>query len=264
MTVCASPAIILKRLPYGDWDWILTLLTPNQGLVSAVAKSARRSRKRFAGILDLFALLTVVLRTSGKGLPVLTEAALQNPFPNIRADYLKTAHAAYWGELVLAWLREGPPQAPLFNLLRRTLTALDENEEAPEALGIFYQVKLLKYFGLSPNLMDCGRCRTPESEKAATCAPFDIAGGCILCPECLGTEASPHVTLSKGTLRQLRWTESAGFDQWRRIRYSSRMLAESGRFLERFITYHLAKTPRSLEVLRKIREDTPVGNAAAF
>lgn len=263
MTAYASPAIILKRLPYGDWDWILTLLTPNAGRVSAVARSARKSRKRFGGILEVFSALTVVLQSAQGRLPVLSEATLQNPFPRIRADYLKTIHAAYWGELLLAWLEEGPPQPRLFKLFHRILSALDAEDGTPEALGIFYQIKLLKHFGLSPNLTACCRCRTPESKTAVVCTPFDVAAGSILCPECVDAGAEPQIVLSKGTLRQLRWTESVGFDQWRRIRHSSRILTESREFLERFITYHLPRIPRSLEVLRKIRNEPSVGNAAA-
>ena len=69
-----SPAVLIRRLDYGDFDLIITFLTLGKGKVTAIAKSAKRSTKRFAGILELFYFLDIVIHTGkGKGLPVLAE-----------------------------------------------------------------------------------------------------------------------------------------------------------------------------------------------
>ena len=71
----SSPAILLRRMDYGDFDVIITFFTLNRGKLSLIAKSAKKSVKRFAGILELFSVLEVVAGSGrNKGLSVLQEA----------------------------------------------------------------------------------------------------------------------------------------------------------------------------------------------
>ena len=75
MPVFTTPAILLRRIDYGDFDLILTFLSLKRGKISLIAKSAKKSKKRFAGILELFSHMEVVASTGkGRGLPVLQEA----------------------------------------------------------------------------------------------------------------------------------------------------------------------------------------------
>ena len=105
MPVFATPAILLRRIDYGDFDVIITFFTLNKGKLSLIAKAAKKSTRRFAGILELFSVLDLVVGTGrGKGLPILQEAALIKPFEGIRADFKKTAYASYWAELIYSWL----------------------------------------------------------------------------------------------------------------------------------------------------------------
>ena len=60
MSSLSTPAIILRRIEYGDFDLILFFLTLEKGKLSAIAKSARKSTKRFGGILELFAALDIL------------------------------------------------------------------------------------------------------------------------------------------------------------------------------------------------------------
>ncbi|MCK5418607.1 MAG: DNA repair protein RecO, partial [Desulfobacterales bacterium] len=107
MSVFSTPAILLHRLDYGDFDLILTFLSLERGKITLIAKSAKKSTKRFAGILELFSLIEVVGSTGrGRGLPVLQEAKLHSPFSTIRDDINKTAYASYWCELINKWVEE--------------------------------------------------------------------------------------------------------------------------------------------------------------
>ena len=101
MPVSSTPAIMLRRIEFGDYDYIITFFTLNQGKISVIAKSAKKSTKRFSGILELFSVLDIVYGSDrGKGLPLLKEAVLKQPFSKIRADIRKTAYASYWAELI--------------------------------------------------------------------------------------------------------------------------------------------------------------------
>ena len=59
-----TEALVVKRLPYADADWIVTLFTSKLGKVTALAARARHSKHRFAGGLEAFHNLTVQLRST--------------------------------------------------------------------------------------------------------------------------------------------------------------------------------------------------------
>jgi len=114
MSDFASPAILLRRINYGDYDLIITLVTMEKGKCTVIAKSAKKSKKRFAGILELFSDLDLVFCPGrGKGLFILKEASLKNPFQCIRSSIAKTAYASYWAELINEWTEEGEKQTEL-------------------------------------------------------------------------------------------------------------------------------------------------------
>ena len=80
-----TPAILLRRIEFGDYDLILTFLTRDSGKIAAIAKSARKSAKRFAGLLELFSVLKIVYSAGRRSsLPVLQEASQITLHPQIR------------------------------------------------------------------------------------------------------------------------------------------------------------------------------------
>src|SRR5262249_58683619 len=85
----------------GESDRILHLLVPEHGRVTAVAKGARRSTKRFAGTLDLFNHLRVSLyRRRGSAIGRLEQAVLVRHFAPLRSDAARFALGCYLLELL--------------------------------------------------------------------------------------------------------------------------------------------------------------------
>lgn len=148
MPCFSTPAIMLRRMDLGDYDILVTFFTANQGKISAVAKYAKKSVKRFAGMLELFSVLQVVCHSGrGKGLPVLQEAALIQPFYKIRYDIRKTAYASYWSELTNNWMEEGQENHDLFLLLQHVLEALDRAVIGDSELSILFQIRFMELSG---------------------------------------------------------------------------------------------------------------------
>jgi DNA repair protein RecO (recombination protein O) len=254
MPVFSTPAILLRRLDYGDFDLILTFLSLERGKISLIAKSAKKSTKRFAGILELFSLMEVVAGTGkGRGLAVLQEAALKSPFSTIRNDIRKTAYASYWCELLYKWVEENQKQAPLYYLLKHVLSQLDGGALAAAEISIFFQMRLLNISGHGPSLRQCGRCR--KNLETIECNPvvFDIAKGAILCDGC-ASGAGGRIRLSKGTIKQLLWVESGDLKKASRVRFGAQAIKEGLEFLEAFVPYIMGMQPQSLKFLRQIRK----------
>jgi DNA repair protein RecO (recombination protein O) len=82
----------------------------------------------------------------------------------------------------------------------------------------------------------------------------DIAKGGIACPAC-APACDPAQHLSKGTIKQLLWVSGGDLSRAGRMKFSPQAIDESLAFLERFVPHHLGRQPRSLKVLRQLRED---------
>ena len=57
----ATLALLLRRTPYRDADLVLSLFTEQLGQVSALARAARKSQRRFGGSLEPFHTLHLEL-----------------------------------------------------------------------------------------------------------------------------------------------------------------------------------------------------------
>jgi DNA repair protein RecO (recombination protein O) len=256
MSSFSTPAIILRRINYGDSDLILSLITLNRGKLSAIAKSAKKSKKRFAGILEPFSLLEVVL-TPGKGknrLPLLQEAVLKHPFSAISPDFLKVAYASYWAELINDGLEESERHKEVYLLLSSALEWLDIGHRSEAALSILFQMRFITLSGYGPNLTQCGICKKELDDIKKNDVVFDIKRGGIICDACY-PQSRGRLMLSKGTIKQLLWIEGGDLAKAAKIRLGSLAIQESLKFLETFVPYHLGREPRSLTFLRKIRSE---------
>ena len=256
MSRFSSPAILIRRLDYGDFDLIITFLTHQHGKMTAIAKSAKKSTKRFSGVLELFSLLDIVVSSSNrKGLPVLAEASFSSPLNHIRGNITKTAFASYWAELVNDTLEEGRQQVAVYQLLEYVLKALDTGEMPDEVLSILFQMRLLTLSGLCPNLNYCCTCHTDMADVSQFKINIDMAKGGVICEHC-SPYSSGQRCLSKGTIKQLQWLNTCELHKAGRVRFSPPAMRESLAFLEAFVPYHLGREPKSLKFLRRLRLQT--------
>ena len=249
----STPAILLRRIDFGDYDLILSLFTLNEGKVSVIAKSAKKSTKRFSGILELFSILAVVCSSGrGKGLPVLQEASLEEPFFRIRADIRKTAYASYWVELINEWMEAGVRHDGIYHLLLQVLRELDQGNATAAELSILFQVRFMSMSGFCPDLTQCTLCRVEIEKLNQSRMVFDFIKGGLICDKC-ASGAKGRMYLSKGTIKQLLWIERGELSRAKRIRFAPQGLREATDILEAFVPYHLGKKPKSLKFLNQIR-----------
>lgn len=255
MTHFTTPAIVLRRRDYGDFDLILTVLTLDYGLVSLIAKSAKKSVKRFPGILEPFAGLRVVYRQGrGKSMMVLEEASLEHAFGSVRSDVLKTAYASYWAELAALWLEEGQPRPDIYRLLAYVLGRLSGGDAPVALLSLLFQMRFVGQEGLRPVLERCACCQTDVDRLQQQQFCIDLKQGGIVCHACPAPGAT-HLQLGKGNLKQLLWMADGDLSLALRVRFTPRALAEANAFMEAFVPFHIGRTPKSLGFLQQVRRE---------
>jgi len=252
MSQLSSPAIVLRTIEHGDNDKIITVFSLDYGKLSFMAKGAKKSQKRFGGVLELFSALHLVWAVSRRsGLPFLQEASIIHPFEKIRSRYDHTVYASYWCELVYRWMEEGKKQPAVYELLTFSLEQLNADTVPQEILHIAFQLHFLAINGFQPNLDQCAKCHTPIDRLKHTTVLLDLTRGGIVCPTCHVPQTS-RFPLSKGTVKHLRWILTNPPAKLHRIRFSNQALPESLTALEAFVLHHLGKETKSLRLLKQL------------
>lgn len=251
-----SDAILLRKIEYGDHDYIITFLTENMGKVSVMAKNAKKSVKRFQGALDPFSVMNIECtysKTRKDALAFLMSAQLEQPFADIRTDAVKTGYASYWIEILNSYLEAEKEQAELYNLLMESLAALDKGLIAKEVLNLLFQIRFMTIAGFAPDFVCCGKCRLPIDRVCRGNVVFDFKDGRFFCDNCYDKSSEYGIRVSKGTLKQLFWINNNGIKKAERIRFSPFSIREGEKLLEAFVPCHMGRDFKSLVFLKRVR-----------
>jgi DNA repair protein RecO (recombination protein O) len=191
-----SRALLLRSVDYRDSDRIVTLLTEEYGKISALARGARKSQRRFGGALQPYVLMNAHFRPGRGELAHLERVSVDRSFHEI----LRSLEAIGAAGAAMAVIRERvpdhEPERAVFDAAVRFLSALNEGAPAEEAL-LCLQIRALALLGFAPTLDRCVQCgKMPAPGRSAS---FDAARGGIVCRGCGGG----RLILSAGGLR--RW-----------------------------------------------------------
>ena len=193
-------AVVLRTVDYGERDRVVTLFSRERGKLSAFARGARSSRRRFGGALEPFTLLAVELTERGGDLWVLEDAAVERGYGKLRGDLARIACASYAIELARELVRDAEPHEDLFDALVAYLALLDEGPALPWDLRRF-ELDALRAAGLQPALEDCARCGRPAGQGPAR---FDPLQGGVLCGACASTGGPGARDIAADGLEALR------------------------------------------------------------
>src|SRR3989440_4498383 len=204
-------ALVLRAIPYGEADAVVHLLVRGRGRISAFARGARSSRKRFGGALEPFQRVeALVAEREGQELWALREARVVEGHARLREDLHRIAHAGYAAELIHDLTRAGQPADGLFALLEEFLTRLEAGAATSARLRAL-ELLALEAAGLAPELSACARC---GSEIPPGKAAFDPDAGGLICTNC--TKLPQGVVLThaaRAAIWQLRWGGLAAADK---------------------------------------------------
>jgi DNA repair protein RecO (recombination protein O) len=177
-----TPAVVLRRVAYGEADLIVTLLGLATGRVSALAKSARKSTRRFAGGLGIGMSGEATLRDRQSAELMMLEgfdAGVDRP--SFATDLAKSAHAAYALELCDRLCPTRHPEPAVFRWLEELLSRLDGGVATAERLRVF-ELGLLRALGMGPSINRCAACgRNDLGDETTRWLPH--AGG-VFCQRC--------------------------------------------------------------------------------
>ena len=152
-------AIVVGLQNHREADRIVRLLTPENGRITALARSARKSNRRFGGALDIGNRVDATLRPPRGDWWGFDSAVLIDGRPHARKDIELIGLLAYAAEVCGQLAREDHPEPKLFGLLDMTLSLIDAMSHAPSPLfRLGLEAKALTFAGLGPQLTRCVAC----------------------------------------------------------------------------------------------------------
>ncbi len=151
--------IVVGGLDLGESDRLVRFLSAEEGRVSLVARRARASRRRFAGLLDLGTRVRIQQRRGQGELKSLVAADRVGGAVRARAELERIALLAWGCELCAALAPEGQAAPKLHRLLEVWLDLLEGDATPGIASRLALEGKALTFVGLAPALVRCSRTR---------------------------------------------------------------------------------------------------------
>lgn len=179
-----ATGIILKGSSLKESDRLVTVLTPEYGLIRAVAPGAKKIKSSLRGRTQLF-VINELLILRGKSLDKIIQADTIYTYPGLSKDIGKLAAAQYLAELALFLAVDEQPQPELYELLNEHLRRVEASDKDKSiypylAQAVFHLVAIA---GLTPQVFNC--CLTqvtiaPDLITSREDVGFSFEGGGIV------------------------------------------------------------------------------------
>lgn len=175
----------------GETDRLITILTPEFGLVRGIAPGARKHQSRLGGRSDLF-VINDWLIVKGKQLDKLVQAETQQTFPGLSQHLGRLTASQYLAEIVMLMALSDCPQGDLFHLfvehLERIETIPPRGIIAALCHGTYH---LLALAGVAPEVHRCCTSRVdivPDLLDSTWQVSFITEAGGLVLPEDPGSQ----------------------------------------------------------------------------
>lgn len=243
-----TSALIIKRREFGEADRLLTVLTPEHGKRSVIAKGVRKPTSHKAGHVELFTQVDALINR-GRELDILTQVETIQPYLPLREDLSRGAYASYAGELADRFTYVGDDDLhAVFQVVAEAFDRLCTADD-PRLVVRYYEVHLLGAAGFRPELNNCVFTHEPIEPVDQY---FSFAEGGVVSPSA-AQYAPSRLPISLDALKLLRHMQRSPFSQVASLRLPQPLHNEVERLLLGYITYLLERQLQSVDFIRRVR-----------
>ena len=246
-----TEAIVLRAMPLGEADRLLTLFTPGMGKLKATARGVRKVTNKLGGHLDLLTRSSLTLHI-GKSLDTVSSADTLEAFESAKRDLPRLSRAVYVSELIDAFNPLEAPNPTVYSLFVEGLRTLGTEADLDLILR-YIELQLLNHTGFFMELVQCVECQgqvTPNDHA------FSPRAGGILCYSCQTSYADAR-PISVDALKVLRFLSTAAIASAVMIRVKPPLHRELAATMESFVRYILERELKSAAFLRFITQSMP-------
>lgn len=172
-----AKGLVLRQTNYGESDRILTIFTQDSGIVTAIAKGARKYKSHQGAAANLFCYAEYNL-SAGKNMYTLHGAKLINNFYGISESIEKLSLAAYLCDITEFFVTDSESEPDVLNLILNTLYIIANKNRNLFLIKSVFELKLLSLTGYNINPNICILCNKQETYT------FSSKSGGMLCKSC--------------------------------------------------------------------------------
>jgi DNA repair protein RecO (recombination protein O) len=144
---------VLQAIKYGDKKHILKLFTRQHGLltVTCIPGSTPSSKIRSSAVLPLSLLNVELVTKQNKEVHQLTEACSYYLHTSLSYSLSKLGIAQFMNEILIKTLKEQTSNTTLYDFIEGCLRYLNESEDDPVNLHVYFLIEFTKYLGIEPS-----------------------------------------------------------------------------------------------------------------
>ena len=242
----ATTGLILRQIKVGEADRILTILTPDLGVISASAKGSMRLKNKLFSATGLFCYSEFSL-TSGRSHYFIDTAQIKNVFHGISATVEGMGLASYMAEIA-AELSPAPPESEAqLRLLLNCLYMLSEKKADLRVIKAVFELRTMSECGFMPQIVCCRDCSAYDGAAFY----LDVQEGHLLCADC-AAKAGKTCNLDQGALYALRHICLVDDKKIFAFKISVGSLEKLSAVAERYALTHLDKPLKSYDFLKTL------------
>lgn len=202
-----SEGIVLKSIPYKDSDRILSVFTPDRGVISLYVGRISKSRPAMVNLTTPLCRAEFIFRKGRSDLHRFVDGTILDLNLKLRRSYQQLEYAGKMLNAILTSQMPGKSAPALYVLLTNYLKRLSDFPRL-DALWASFQLKLLKHEGLLSIETACNKC---QQKKAS-----HIVEGESRCTSCASEQSYPFGKDEWRTLLQL--FEAKQFDSFKDLK----------------------------------------------
>jgi len=161
MALKESEAIVLRTYPLREADLLVTLFTRTEGKIRGVARSAKKSKRRFGGALEPLTYVRAFYDVRERQELARLDACevLESPLAT-EVSYARAVALAHVAELLDELLPDGEANDAIFRLTLSVLHALQSNKTGSDVWMpvTYFELWLTRLVGFLPELTECIVC----------------------------------------------------------------------------------------------------------
>ena len=194
--------IVIAENNMGDYDKMLTILTPNYGKISCVAKGARKPQSALLAGTQLFCF-GEYLMYKGTNTYHINSCETIEIFYNLRTDLDKLKYAIHINKIIQDVTEENENCYRILQLFLNTLYTILETEKDKDFILSVFKFRLLCILGFTPRVLKCTSCK---EEKNLT--KFSIKDNGFKFEAC-GRQDKSAIDMNESTKSAILYTVSA-------------------------------------------------------
>lgn len=244
--------IVINTRDYQEYDRIISIDTKEKGLITCLAKSARKSKAKMTSALTPWNYINLDI-VKGKNWPIIKGVSIKKTFSNISKTENNLLAAQALSEIILKTIPEGNDQPSSFDWLKQSLEILNKQKLNPEIFINWRLFSFINSIGYKLNLnLESEQFSLGETRvQRATYLVFDFHNSVFKSIQLSQMMPRSMVRINKNVIKVLRIFEQKDWPYIKRLRFSLTDLKLLSNFLKKYYEWHINSTLYTLKYFNK-------------